>query len=58
MYCRYGCMLSCRKTQIAANPEEIIIESKEDVALSKTKILGYFNNALAIENRCFSPPET
>ena len=33
------------------------IESKDDVASSRINILGFFNNALAIDNRCFSPPD-
>ena len=32
--------------------------SKAEVASSNNKISGFFKNALAIANLCFSPPET
>ena len=32
--------------------------SKDDVASSKSIILLFFKNALAIESLCFSPPES
>ena len=35
-----------------------VIESNAEVASSNTKISGFRNKALAIDKRCFSPPET
>jgi hypothetical protein len=32
-------------------------ESKEEVASSKIKIAGFFNNALAMAIRCLCPPD-
>jgi len=35
-----------------------VIESNADVASSKINKCGFLNNALAIDKRCFSPPDT
>ena len=35
-----------------------LIESNEEVASSKIKILGSFNKMRAIDKRCFSPPDS
>ena len=34
-----------------------VLVSRDDVASSKKKILGFFNYALAIATLCFSPPD-
>ncbi len=35
-----------------------VMESKAEVASSKSNKCGFLNKALAIDKRCFSPPET
>ncbi|MNR11991.1 hypothetical protein D3C85_1283170 [compost metagenome] len=52
------CSLNLETSLIVAVISSSVIESSEEVASSNTKISGLRSKALAMDKRCFSPPET